>query len=142
MSNKILSVKAKISIRFSDVDSLGIVWHGNYVKFFEDGREAFGKKYGLTNLDFIKVRLIPPVVKLNCDFKKPLMYGDSATIETKYIDSEAAKLIFSYTIFNDSTNEIVATGETTQVFLTIKRVLILTIPPFFENWKKKRGIIK
>ena len=33
-----------IKVRFSEIDSLGILWHGNYVQYFEDGREAFGEK--------------------------------------------------------------------------------------------------
>lgn len=37
-------------VRFDEVDSLGIVWHGHYVKYLEDGREAWGRKYGLTYL--------------------------------------------------------------------------------------------
>ena len=36
----------EIPIRFSEVDSLHVVWHGHYVKYFEDGREAFGKDFG------------------------------------------------------------------------------------------------
>ena len=46
-----LSSKIEIPIRFSEVDSLRVVWHGHYVKFFEDGRETFGKEFGLGYLD-------------------------------------------------------------------------------------------
>ena len=34
-----LSVEKKIDIRFSEVDSMGVVWHGSFVKYLEDGRE-------------------------------------------------------------------------------------------------------
>ena len=40
--------RSKIEVRFSEVDSMSVVWHGNYVKYLEDGREAFGKEFGLT----------------------------------------------------------------------------------------------
>ena len=43
--------KTEVPIRFSEVDSLRVVWHGHYIKFFEDGREAFGREHGLTYLD-------------------------------------------------------------------------------------------
>ena len=39
-----LSESLIITVRFSETDPLGIVWHGNYIKYFEDGREAFGRK--------------------------------------------------------------------------------------------------
>ena len=42
-----LSESIKIRVRFSEVDSIRMVWHGNYVTYLEDAREAFGRKYGL-----------------------------------------------------------------------------------------------
>ena len=42
-----LTDRTTIKVRFSEIDSMQIVWHGEYVRYFEDGREAFGKRYGL-----------------------------------------------------------------------------------------------
>ena len=36
-----LTDRKEIIVRFSEVDSMRIVWHGNYLKYFEDGRESF-----------------------------------------------------------------------------------------------------
>jgi acyl-CoA thioester hydrolase len=139
----ILSLKAEIEIpvRFSEVDSLGIVWHGNYVQYMEDGREAFGKKYDLKYLDIYGNGYFTPIVKLVCDYKYSLNYGDTAIVETIYTDSEAAKIQFDYNIYRKSNHELVATGKTVQVFLNTSRELMLNIPPFFAEWKKKRGIL-
>jgi acyl-CoA thioester hydrolase len=70
MKHKLLSIKTETIIRFSEVDSMGVVWHGNYVKYFEDGREAFGNKYGLNYLDFHKNGILTPIVKLSCNRDK------------------------------------------------------------------------
>ena len=48
--DKILSVTKPFEVRFSEVDSMGVVWHGHYAMYFEDAREAFGAKYGLEYL--------------------------------------------------------------------------------------------
>ena len=40
-----LTNTTKTTVRFSEVDSMQVVWHGEYVRYFEDGREAFGRKY-------------------------------------------------------------------------------------------------
>ncbi len=136
----VLSEKKEINIRFSEVDSLGIVWHGNYTKYFEDGREAFGRKYDLNYLDLYQSGLITPIVKLDLNYKKDLKYGEKAIIETQYVDTAAAKIIFNYIIYRNSNNEIVTTGSTTQVFLNKKKQLILTVPPQFLEWKKKWNI--
>ena len=133
--------RTKIQVRFSDVDSMGVVWHGNYVKYFEDGREAFGDQFGINYLDFYREGVLIPLVKITCDFKRPLKYGDNAVIETRYVNCDAAKLQYDYTIYRNNTNEIVATGSTIQVFLNSEMELLLEYPPFFTAWKKKHGFI-
>ena len=46
-----LSVSKDIRVRFNETDPLGIVWHGYYITYFEDGREAFGRLHGISYLD-------------------------------------------------------------------------------------------
>ena len=140
MKKLILSEKVEITPRFSEVDSLGIVWHGNYLKYFEDGREAFGAKYNLGYLEVFNQGFVTPLVKINCDFKKILKYGDKAIVEVSYIDCEAAKITFKYLILKQGTDEVIATGESVQVFLNNKGELHLTIPSFFAEWKKKWSV--
>jgi acyl-CoA thioester hydrolase len=127
-------------VRFSEVDSLHMVWHGNYIRYFEDGREAFGMQYGLGYLEVHEHGYVTPIVRTECDYKRPLRYGEKFRIETRFINSSAAKLIFDYTIFNLTTNQISATGRTIQVFLDGEGELQLTNPPFFEEWKQKMGL--
>jgi acyl-CoA thioester hydrolase len=136
-----LVCRTEIRVRFSEVDSMGVVWHGNYVRYFEDGRESFGNQYGINYLDFHHENVLIPLVKIACDFKKPLLYGDTAVIETRFVNCEAAKLQYEYTIFRNHTAEIVATGSSTQVFLNPEMELLLDFPPFFYNWKKRHGLL-
>jgi acyl-CoA thioester hydrolase len=130
----------EIVVRFSEVDSMKIVWHGNYLKYFEDGRESFGARYHLGYLEVYKHNIMIPIVKINCDYKRPLVYGDTAIVETRYINTEAAKILFKYTIYRKSDHEIMATGSSMQVFLTPEGELILTAPEFYLDWKKLWGI--
>jgi acyl-CoA thioester hydrolase len=118
-----------------------IVWHGNYIKYFEDGRESFGAKFQLGYLDVYKHNVMIPIVKVQCDFKKPLTYGDTAIVETRFVTSEAAKILFEYTIYRKSDNEVMATGSSMQVFLTPEGELLLTAPEFFISWKIHHHII-
>ena len=135
---KVLSEKTEISVRFNEADPLGIVWHGHYIRYFEDGREAFGGKYGLGYLDFYKQGFIVPIVSINCNYKRSLRYGERVVVETKYIPCDAAKMKFDYRLYNAGSGELVATGNSVQVFLSRDTSLLqLTNPPFFENWKSK-----
>lgn len=140
MPAKVLSEITEVKVRFNEVDSLRIVWHGHYIKYFEEGREAFGKKYGIDYLTIEKQGLLTPIVNVVCNYKRPLEYGDTALVETRFVDDETAKIRFEFEIRKKSDGEIVATGSSIQVFLNTERELLLTPPTYFLEWKKKWGI--
>ncbi len=138
---KSISAVARQEIRFNECDPLGIVWHGNYVKYFEEGREAFGKKYGLDYMELYVNGYATPIVHLECFFRKTLQYKDVALIEVIYRKTEAAKIIFDYTIRKESSGELVCTGSTTQVFVANGTMqLALVTPEVFSNWRRKNNL--
>ena len=141
MEVKELIARKEFEVRFSEVDSMGIVWHGAYAKYFEDGREEFGKKYGLTYMYIFKSGYYAPLVDLKFQYKQPLQYETKAIVEVKFLNLEAAKLKFEYRIYMPHDNSTVCTGESTQVFLNTNRELQWFNPPFFEEWKAKHGLI-
>ncbi|MFZ6011546.1 MAG: acyl-CoA thioesterase [Bacteroidota bacterium] len=137
-----LSDQTEVIVRFNEADPLGVVWHGHYVRYFEDGREAFGKRYGISYLDFYHQGLAVPVVSVQCDYKKPLRYGNTVIVETNFINTAAAKLKFEYKIYEAASRSLVAVGSSMQVFVDAKTFeLQLTMPSFFEAWKKKWNLI-
>lgn len=137
-----LTDQTEVVVKFNEADPLGIVWHGHYIRYFEDGRESFGKRYGIAYLDFYHNGLAVPVVSVNCDYKRPLRYGDSVIVETTFVNSAAAKLKFDYKVFESKNRTLVATGTSLQVFVNAKTFsLELTMPDFFEKWKKKWSLL-
>ena len=134
------TTNTQIRVRFNETDSLGIVWHGNYITYFEDGREDFGRKNGLTYLDVKAHNYVTPIVSSTCKHLLTTKYGEVLTIETTFVNTQAAKLIFQYKIFNEE-RKIVCTGETIQVFLNLEGELSLNLPPFFAEWKKRNGLL-
>jgi acyl-CoA thioester hydrolase len=133
-----LKSTVEFQVKFNEVDALGIVWHGHYIRFFEDGREAFGEKHGLAYMDIYKQGFLAPIVSINCNYKKTLEYRDRVMVETEFVDSLAAKIIFNYKIYLASTRELIADGNSVQVFLDSKqRQLQLIAPDFFQEWKRK-----
>jgi len=138
----VLTESANILVKFNEADPLGIVWHGHYIRYFEDGREAFGEKYGFRYLDIYKEGYTVPVVNVQCNYKRSLRYGDRVVVETTYVNTAAAKIRFEYKLYNFATGELVADGSSLQVFLDVATSsLQLTIPPFFEKWKAQHGQI-
>ena len=134
-----LQSSVQIKVRFNECDPLQIVWHGNYLKYFEDAREVFCLQNGISYLDMKKQGYATPIVKSTCEHKLPLQYGNNFTVECTFHPVAAAKLIFTYKIFKEE--KLICTGETIQVFLNENRELVLVNPPFFLDWKKKMGLI-
>ena len=140
-TNKQISFTNEIRVRFVETDPLGIVWHGNYIQYFEDGREAFGRHHGISYLDQKENGFASPIVKSMSEHKLPLHYGDVATVKTIFVDSLAAKMIFRYEIYNPK-GALACLGETVQVFVSLETgELSLTIPEFFRKWKIKEGLL-
>ncbi|MDR2382819.1 MAG: acyl-CoA thioesterase [Prevotellaceae bacterium] len=137
-----LKETVRVKIRFSEIDSMGVVWHGNYIRFFEDAREAFGIKYGIPYLDVYYNGYYTPIVSINCEYKAPLKYGNEVLVEIIYFDTPAAKIIFKYNIYNATTGVLVATGDSVQVFFSIAdNCLSISNPAFFEKWKQKMRLL-
>ncbi len=133
---KKLSAVLPIEVRFSEVDSMGIVWHGNYPKYLEDGRENFGKKYGTDYMSiFNKHALMVPIVHMQLSYKKQLFYGESALLTTTFCDHPAAKICFQYELRSVPDKQLILTAETIQVFMDTDRRLVLNTPPFLKNGK-------
>ncbi|MDR2805330.1 MAG: thioesterase family protein, partial [Dysgonamonadaceae bacterium] len=139
-SNKVLSATTTVDVHFYDVDSLGIVWHGHYLKYFENGREAFGKKFGVAYMDIYNNGYIAPIVDLQVRYLNMVALDEALDIETVYVPSEAAKLIFEYAIYKQSDRSVVARATTTQVFMNKEGAMEFSTPEFYRKWKEKWGI--
>ncbi|MDR1747067.1 MAG: acyl-CoA thioesterase [Tannerella sp.] len=137
----LLKTSKEIDVRFSEVDSMNIVWHGSYALYFEDAREAFGKEYGLSYLSYIENGYYAPLVELNFRYCKPLLYRQHARVDITYRNVPSAKIIFDYEIRLPEDDSLIATGSSTQVFLDKEFQLVWNNPPFYENWKKKYHLL-
>lgn len=133
-----LSVIKSFDIRFSEVDSMGVVWHGNYAIYLEDAREEFGRKYDLGYLMMYDKGFFEPIVELTFKYKRPLIYGMKAEVYAVYRPCDAAKIIFDYEIRDPQTKEIFVTAHSVQIFMDKNtHQLVLNNPDFYEEWKKR-----
>ena len=132
-----LSEELDFEIRFSEVDSMNVVWHGSYPLYFEDAREAFGKKYNLGYLLIFGNGYYAPLVDLEFHYRKPIVYGMHPRIKFTYHPTDAAKIIFDYKITDTTDGTLLAYGRSIQVFMDKAYQLVLFNPPFYLEWKKK-----
>lgn len=134
---KELKASKEFEIRFSEVDMMGVVWHGSYALYFEDARETFGAKYDLSYMGYIDHGYYAPIVEQTIQYKKPIRYGMRPRIDIIYRPTEAAKIIFDYEIHDPDTDELMASGHSVQVFMDKNYQLMWTNPDFYAEWKKR-----
>jgi acyl-CoA thioester hydrolase len=134
-----LEEKTNLRVRFNEVDVLQIVWHGHYANYFEEGRRAFGRRYGVDYTVFLQHQVAVPVIQLRIDYFRPALLSDMLEITARLFRSETARLNFEYEIRRSPDQALLASGSTIQVFTTPKGDLLLTWPDFMlerlESWR-------
>ena len=137
----ILSAEKEIEIRFSEVDMMGVVWHGSYVTYLEDAREAFGARYGLSYRKYIDEYTFAPIVELDMRYRKPLRYGMKPVVRITYKPTDAAKILFDYEIVDPESGEVFLQASSVQVFMDRNYNLLWDSPAFYTEWKKEMGLL-
>ena len=136
-----LCAEKEIEIRFSEVDMMGVVWHGSYVTYLEDAREAFGARFGLSYNRYIVENIFAPIVELNFHYRKPLRYGMKPVVRITYCPTDAAKIIFDYEMVNPADGEVFLKATSVQVFMDRDYNLLWEAPAFYLDWKKEMGLL-
>ena len=131
----------RIPVKFSEIDSMGRTWHGNYVKYMEDGRESFGRHYpGIGYADMVQAGILAPIVDVHVKYYGPLGLNDVAVVRTRYVYKPGARLDYSYEIRRERDNALCARGATIQLFIDANQQLMLDEPQYYIDWKRRNGI--
>lgn len=130
----------KKRIPFYEVDAIHMLWHGNYVKYLEDGREAFGEEFGISYMKIFNSGYFAPIVDLHLKYKKTASMGDILIVETTYVPSKSAKLMFEYKITRESDGATILKATSTQLFVTKDGVFELNIPEFLKKWREENNV--
>ena len=139
--NVILSVQKQFEVRFSEVDMMGVVWHGSYPLYLEDAREEFGARYGLSYSRYIEEMIFAPVVDLSLSYRHPLRYGMKPVVRITYRPTDAAKILFDYEIFDPQDGTVFLKASSVQVFMNRNYELLWESPAFYDEWKHEMGLI-
>jgi acyl-CoA thioester hydrolase len=137
---KELSETIDVRVRFSEVDPIRMVWHGAYVKYMEDAREAFGRKYHLEYMRIFNAGYFAPVYDMHLRYFKPGAMDDVLEVKIKWMPAIGGKLCFSYEIRRRSDGELLLQAETIQLFTTSNGDFDPSEPDFYADWKKQNGV--
>lgn len=129
--------EAKINIPFYDLDPMQVVWHGNYLKYFETAREGLFDKIGIDLYSFFKeTKYVFPIIKTSIKHILPLKHRDE--IICKAMLSEAKfKIIIHFEIRLVSNNKLCAKGKSEQAAVKYPEMEIMYRIP--EQIQKAMG---
>jgi len=102
----------KIRVIYADTDAMGVVYHTNYIKWFELGRNEFMRQLGVPYTELGKLGLNLPLIKVSCDYLKFAMYDQLLTIETKFDYIKRASIRFNSRIWDENKENVLVEGYT------------------------------
>ncbi|MCL2294644.1 MAG: acyl-CoA thioesterase [Spirochaetes bacterium] len=111
--------EAETTIEFFDLDPMQIVWHGNYINYFEIGRRTLLEKIGYSYKEMKTSGFAFPIVEVSVKYLKPLQCGDRIRIKAVLIEYENC-LRMKYEIINIETGLLTTKGLSTQMAYDIK----------------------
>lgn len=86
---------------YGDTDQMGVVYHANYLRFFERGRCEFMRHFGFSYIEFEQQGLMVPVVEAQCQYRRSAKFDDLLLIETTLGEIKNASFTFLYRITRD-----------------------------------------
>jgi len=101
-----------LRVRYAETDQMSVVYHSNYLIWFEVGRVELLRQLGFSYLEMERDNVHLPVVEVNCRYKHPARYDDEITIRTSIARMQSSILHFSYEALRKSDGRLLATGET------------------------------
>jgi acyl-CoA thioester hydrolase len=104
---------------FFDVDPLAVVWHGNYVKYFELARSALLAKLGYGYFDMVRSGYSWPVVDMRLKFVRPAGLEQLLKVRVEVVEWES-RLKLEYRVTDAATGTKLTTGYTIQVAVEMK----------------------
>ena len=107
--------RTQVVVRYAETDMMGVVYHGNYLPWFEVGRTTLLKEMGLAyrQLEADGYRL--PVLEVSAKYFRPAVYDDTVTIVTTLRDKPLLRIRLEYEVRRGE--ELLATGWTVHAFI-------------------------
>lgn len=128
-------VRTSIEVRYQETDQMGVVYHGNYLTWFEIGRTKFIEKLGLSYIEMEKQNIVSPVIDANMSFKKPVRYGETAYVDTWLEEYDGLRSAYGYEIIRED-GEIAVSGVTRHVIVNKETYRPLSLRRSFPEWHK------
>ena len=122
-----------IDVRYAETDQMGVVYHANYLIWFELGRTALINDLGFRYADMEKEGILSPVMDIQASYKRPVRYGDEVIVKT-WVDSyDGLRVNYGYEVVNGE-GDICVTGESMHTCVKRDTFRPVSIRRKFPDW--------
>ena len=112
--------QTQVRVRYSETDQMGVVYHGNYIPYFEIGRVEWLRDKGISYKSMEESGIALPIVSMNVNYKKSARYDELLTVHTVFKSQSSVKIEFDCAIYNES-DELLTTAQFILVFVSLNR---------------------
>ena len=105
-------IETQFRVRYAETDAMGVVYHTNYIVWFEVGRGEYFWQQGMSYADWERQGVYFPVSEASARFLAPARYGDLVTVRTWVRERRSREVTFAYEVLMAATGERLVTGWT------------------------------
>lgn len=113
-----LSHEIEITPAFHDLDPMGVVWHGNYLKYFELARCALLQRFDYDYWQMKESGYVWPIVDLRCKYVRSARFNQRLTVRAEIVEWEN-RLKIDYRIRDTESGEVLTRAHSIQVAVSI-----------------------
>lgn len=124
--------ETKIRVYYQDTDQMGVVYYGNYARYYEIGRTEMIRDMGFTYRRMEEMNIMLPARSLKINYMKPAYYDDLLTVRTIVDTIPKVKFPIKTEIYNEK-GELINYGETVLAFFNSKTNKPCPAPKYFTD---------
>ena len=104
--------RTEARVAFADTDAMGVAYHANYLRWFENGRSALLREIGFPYTELEKIPIWMPIAEAGLKYKASARYDEVLEIVTQFSAVGHVSFTVTYEVFNKDTGELLVTGFT------------------------------
>lgn len=104
-----------VRVRYAETDQMGVVYHANYLVWFEIGRVEFIRQTGLDYAAMEREGAMIAVVEATARYKSPARYDDQLLVRTWLAGVRGSVVKFRYTVVRPADGTLLCEGQTTHI---------------------------
>lgn len=131
--------ETRLRVRYAETDQAGVVYHSNYLIWFEVGRVELCRDYGFNYRDMeTEADSFLPVTEARVKYRVPARYDDEVIVRTRVVELRSRAIKFAYEVLRASDGMLLAEGETRHIVMNSQGRARAFPPEYAEMMKNGR----